>query len=476
MSFDSERFVWKLKRRLNNRLSSFSDSQAEKFGNLSIVGMGRLLWNQHMQKTTANSICIYTATLLATALTPFVSTAQEWHADTDQYSVQQLTFGPGNHFFGYIGHAGTVPWNRSGRYILALQTTFNDHMPEIHEPADILLLDTQNQYAPKKIAETRGWNPQQGAMMYWNPAAPETEFFFNDRDPDDGTVFTALFDISRGKNGTRLKEYRFPESPIANSGVARSGSHFLAVNYGRLARCRLVTGYAGLNDWSSAETAPENDGIFKVDVNSGMRNLLVSYRQLQSVICQEMVGAEQYHLFINHTLWNQSDSRIYFYARANFKSRLPKIDAPFTIDADGSNLTRHPYFGGHPEWDNNNIMIGAKDNRQIRYDTSTKKIVGLVGKPGTFPNPGGDIAFDSSGHWFVNGHKRKDLKQTFFTILNRKSNRIIRTEGFPIGDVVSGTLRVDPAPRWNRESNQILIGAYDTQSRTRQLFLLTLKI
>ena len=43
--------------------------------------------------------------------------------------VEQLTAGPKHHFFGYIGHAGTCPWNRSGRYIVALQTDFQDHMP-----------------------------------------------------------------------------------------------------------------------------------------------------------------------------------------------------------------------------------------------------------------------------------------------------------------------------------------------------------
>jgi len=46
---------------------------------------------------------------------------------------EQITFGPKNHFFGYIGHVGTVPWNQSGRYIVALRTEFVDRMPG---PAD----------------------------------------------------------------------------------------------------------------------------------------------------------------------------------------------------------------------------------------------------------------------------------------------------------------------------------------------------
>ena len=123
-------------------------------------------------------------------------------------------------------------------------------MPQPTEPAEILLLDTMDEYRARKVDETRGWNLQQGTMFYWNPEAPDTQFFFNDRDPADGTIFTVLFDISRDE---RVREFRFPDSPVANSGVAQTGGSFLALNYGRLARLRLVTGSAGSADWSQAE-------------------------------------------------------------------------------------------------------------------------------------------------------------------------------------------------------------------------------
>jgi len=179
------------------------------------------------------------------------------------YTVRQITPGPDHHLFGYIGHAQTIPWNASGRYLLALRTGFDDHLPTVDDPADILLLDAAHDYRPRKVAETRGWNFQQGTMFYWNPAAEETQFFFSDRDPNDGTLFTVLFDIESNR---RLREYRFADRPVANSGVAPAGGAFLALNYGRLARLRPVTGYAGLEDWSAKDTAPENDGVFKIDV------------------------------------------------------------------------------------------------------------------------------------------------------------------------------------------------------------------
>ena len=49
--------------------------------------------------------------------------------DTGGYKIRQISFGPSNHLFGYIGHARTIPWNRSGRYVLSLRSNFQDHMP-----------------------------------------------------------------------------------------------------------------------------------------------------------------------------------------------------------------------------------------------------------------------------------------------------------------------------------------------------------
>ena len=149
--------------------------------------------------------------------------------------VEQITFGPKHHFFGYIGQSKTIPWNAGGRYIVALRTGYHDHMPEPDAAADIVLVDTARANKVVRVDQTRAWNFQQGTMFYWNPTSPETQFFFNDRDPDTNRIFTVLFDINENK---RLREFRFPDAPVGNSGVAQDGSAFLAINYGRMARLR----------------------------------------------------------------------------------------------------------------------------------------------------------------------------------------------------------------------------------------------
>ena len=45
-------------------------------------------------------------------------------SDSFELEVEQITHGPKHHFFGYIGQSQTIPWNQSGRYIVALRNGF----------------------------------------------------------------------------------------------------------------------------------------------------------------------------------------------------------------------------------------------------------------------------------------------------------------------------------------------------------------
>ena len=60
-------------------------------------------------------------------------------------------------------------------------------------------------------------------MMYWNPDAPDTQFFFNDRDPATNRVFCVLFDIEQNR---RVREYRFQDTPFGNGGIRQNGGSF----------------------------------------------------------------------------------------------------------------------------------------------------------------------------------------------------------------------------------------------------------
>ena len=382
--------------------------------------------------------------------------------------IEQLTSGEKHHFFGYIGQCLTIPWSADGRYILGLEIDRIDRLPTPQEFATVILVDTEKNNKIIRLDRCHAWNPQQGTMFYWHPRKPKTQFFFNDRDVETGKVFTVLYDIEKKK---RVREYRFDDTPMGNGGVAADGSAFLAINYGRLARLRLVTGYPEALDWSKDEIAPANDGIFVVDIETGKKRLLVSYRQLEKKIKLRNPRFEHSGLFINHTLWNRHGNRVYFFARAGWddKSKGKRTNIPFSIHIDGSNLQLHEkHIGGHPEWAEETVLIGREKNRQILYDMENKRIVGQIGTPEMFPDPEGDISLSPDGNWFVNGYKQKN--KNYYAVYRRSDGAFVRSEGIDKGRY-SGNIRIDPAPRWNRTNDAILIPGI-AKNRTRQMFVL----
>ena len=392
-------------------------------------------------------------------------------AETPSFELkaEQVTSGTQHHFFGYIGQCQTIPWNASGRYILGMEFDHIDRMPRPDEAAVIILVDTHQENRIIRLDRTHAWNPQQGTMFYWNPLAAETQFIFNDRDVQTGKVFAVLYDIEKRK---RIREYRDDQAPIGNGGVAQKGGAFLGINYGRLARLRAVTGYPETLDWSRKDNAPRHDGIFVVDINIGTKRLLVSYRQLADKLRKLYPDIDDTALFINHTLWNRTGDRVYFFARGNWEKRSKvrtKINTPFSIHIDGTGLTMHDrHIGGHPEWAEGHLLIGASKEDQILYDVDTQEVVGQLGTPEIFPNPEGDISLSPDGRLFANGYKKGTENR--YVVYRRSDGAYVRSEGLDKGEY-SGDIRIDPAPRWNRANNAILVPGI-AENRTRQMFVI----
>ncbi|REK18850.1 MAG: hypothetical protein DWQ37_03325 [Planctomycetota bacterium] len=392
-------------------------------------------------------------------------------AEGPTLEVRQLTHGPRHHFFGYIGQCLTTPWNASGRYILSLRTTFHDRMPEPGEAAEIVLIDTHDDDRILPIEKTRAWNFQQGTMFYWNPDQPETQFFFNDRDPDNQRVFSVLYDIERKR---RVREYRFADASVANGGVAPGGGFFLAINYGRMARLRPVTGYPGAADPTAATAAPDTDGIFRVDIESGKHALLVSFRQLRELLRDRFSKIDEAEFYINHTLASRTGKYVYFFARARYAGNPMAVNVPCSIRSDGTELTAHEYIGGHPEWDRGTTVIGAREGRQVLYDVERQAIVGQIATPEIIGDPGGDIALSPDADWLACGYATPGTNENEYVLFRRSDGVHARVGGFSRGPYTRGKLRIDPAPRWNRDQTAVLVPGV-TEDGTRQLYLIEIQ-
>lgn len=381
--------------------------------------------------------------------------------------VKQITTSPSHHFFGYVGHALTIPWNESNRYIVSLRADFYKRMPKKGEAVEIVIIDTKKNFKVIPLDKTFAWNLQQGTMLYWNPNVLETQFFFNDLDPETGLVFTVLYDIKKRK---RIREYRFGNESIANGGIAPGGEFFAGINYGKITRSREIISYAGAKDWTEGGAAnPDNDGLFKINIGTGERQLLVSYSRLAKFL---QIDDPDYPIYVHHTLWNRNNDRIIFIVRGKGDEKRPNKwpNVGCVIHSDGTGLGLIEY-GGHPEWFDGNILILPGDGNFNLYDVDTKKVVGNIGEKGAFASPGGDNAYSPDGKWYVGSHKNEDRRGYTFYCFENKSYIYSPTLQTFSGSERNGVTRIDGAPRWNRTSDAILVGGV-ADDGSRQLFII----
>ena len=381
--------------------------------------------------------------------------------------VQQITTGPKHHLFGYVGHAMTIPWNESNRYIVSLRTDFYKRMPRKGEAAEIVMIDTKKNFKVIPLDKTFAWNLQQGTMLYWNPNSPKTQFFFNDLDPETGLVFTVLYDIKKRK---RVREYRFGNESIANGGIAPGGEYFAGINYGKITRSREIISYAGAQDWTEGGPAnPDNDGLFKINIATGERQLLASYSRLAEFL---QIDDPDYPIYVHHTLWNRNSDRIIFVVRGKGdekrRNKWPNVGCVISSDGTGLGLIE---YDGHPEWFEGSTLVLPGDGNYNLYDVDTKKVVGNIGEKGIFPSPGGDNAYSPNGKWYVGSHKVEDKRgYTFYRFADKSyvNSPTIQTYS---GGVQHGVTRIDGAPRWNRTSDAVLVGGV-ADDGSRQLFII----
>ena len=390
--------------------------------------------------------------------------------------IRQITFGPRHHFFGYIGHVRTIPWNRSGRYIVGLANLVSgSHAGGSARPPKSCCLTPQRDYSRQRPSNKHEHGiPSKGPCSTGTPNRPETQFFFNDRDPGIATRFSPCCSIFPKDGGWR--EYRFPETPFGNSGVAQGGGSFLGLNYGRMSRLRPVTGYPGAYDWTTGANHPDNDGVFKVDTatKKGQADRLLPAAPGRAARLPS----------------RGRDDRIVHQPYAVEPGRGPYIFlCPRQLRRAAGASTGCRLHGESGRHEPPTATVGAwaatpsgspdiawwaqAGGRQVIYDTDRQEIAGTLGDRTILPSPGGDIALSPDGRLFVNGYRRNGI--AYDAILRRSDSAHVRTRGFDIRPWINGETRCDPAPCWNRDGTQILFPAIaGDPGKTRQMFLIRL--
>ncbi len=233
--------------------------------------------------------------------------------------TRAITRGPLNHWFGYYDKREFDPTNR---YVLSNQTSFEGRAPTGDDAIKVGFVDTGDNDAWHEIGTSRAWGWQQGCMLQW-VGDRGNRILWNDR---EGESFVCrIYSLAD-------QSVRTLPRPIYT--ISRDGRFALSVDFRRIDNLRPGYGYDGLADPNVAVRAPEDSGIWHVDLQTGQDRLIMSLADVASIPWPDGdTHSDAWHYF-NHLLINPSGTRFIVLHRYR-----PEFN-PQTLEFKGSFVTR----------------------------------------------------------------------------------------------------------------------------------------
>lgn len=411
-----------------------------------------------------------------------------------------------HHFFGYYDKC---PWSADGRFLLALEADFIDHLPLPTDAASVGVIDLKGEGTFKKIAETRAWNWQQGCMLQWLGPDYKSRVIFNDF--RGGKFVSVIFNVIDGREECII--------PFPVYAVHPSGGYAVSLNFSRLDEVREGYGYKGVQDASVSGERPDNDGIYFIDLGKGIARLMMSLAQICEF--QPVRSMSEGKHWVDHATLNPSGSKFAFLHRWQLKdrgmySRLCVMDfdpvAPASVRKLPFRILLDSGMASHFTWKSDSELlvwgrpVGTSTlvgktalarkifvpiyhklfrsspalRQKISGDTFLLFNLNDV-REGDVPKPvpvargvvqeDGHCSFSPDGKWLLTdtypdgGHYRR------LVLFNIRSHELIEIGKFyslPDGvkeDWDLSALRADLHPRWSRDGQQICFDSVHEGSR-----------
>ena len=372
-----------------------------------------------------------------------------------QARIRSLSRPPLHHFFGYYA---VNAWDKSGRYHLALETDFHDHRPRVGDVAQVGLLDSTNGQF-ERLSQTAAFNLQQGSMMFWIDAGAGEEFTHNDW--EDGRLVSRAINPHSG--GRRTIDG-------ALAAVSPAGPVGIGLNFARMALCRPVVGYAGPLRADQIQRIPDDDGLWRLDLATGRRELMLSIAQVIAARRVELTGPA----WFNHVYINPAGRRVMFVCRIRttpMDQESEWVTSMWTVNLDGTGLHCQIPYGhwvSHFAWlDDRRILVSTDAPGEPEFYSVTD------GQDDFKPFGGGVLtghaAFSPNGRWIVfdTGPDRQSRRQV--ALYDLVTQRHLSLGHFHHPPPFRGDIRCDPHPRWRADGRAITFDSI--HEGTRQIYL-----
>ena len=241
---------------------------------------------------------------------------------TAELPVRAVTRGPRFHWFGYYDK---LQFDPSGRFLLGMEVGFEHRSPLPDDAIKVGLIDLEDGDRWTELGETRAWCWQQGCMLQWRPGS-DSEVVWNDRDGD--RFVCRVLDVRTGDRRT-LPGPVYTLTPDGRTGFAP--------DFARVNEMRPGYGYCGLPDLHADEIAPGAAGIWRMDLESGVAELIVPLAEVAGLPWRQgdFTGAKHY---FNHLLVNPDGTRLEFLHRWGTEGGNRWATRMLTVAPDGSDL------------------------------------------------------------------------------------------------------------------------------------------
>jgi len=248
-------------------------------------------------------------------------------------TVRTITRPPGFHWFGYYDKLQVDP---SGRYALGMAVDFEHRTPRADDVIRIGMVDLEDDDRWIELDSSRAWCWQQGCMLQWIPSS-QSKILWNDRQDDRFVCHT--MDV-------KTRQRRIIPHPIYALGP--DGRSAVSADFRRIQAMRPGYGYVGPADPLAHELAPRESGIFRVDLESGRQELIVSLADVAAIAYPHGDLSAMKHYF-NHLLVSPDGRRFVFLHRwrgpgqRSFGTRMltARLDGTEVRVIDHSGRTSH---------------------------------------------------------------------------------------------------------------------------------------
>ena len=374
-------------------------------------------------------------------------------------AVRAITGGPKFHWFSYYDK---LQFDPSCRYVLGMEVDFEHRSPRPDDVIKIGMVDLNGGETWTQLGESRAWCWQQGCMLQWRPGS-KNEIIWNAR--QDGRFVCHILNVHSGKKRT-LPHPVYTVSPDGRTAVAP--------DFRRVQDMRGGYGYAGLADPHADDTAPKDSGIFRIDLETGSRELIISLAEIAKFGSIPGDPKDAKHYF-NHLLFNTDGSRFIFLHRWRATGLRSFGTRMLTAGADGGDICVVDPHGktSHFIWrDPKHILAWAwhpsQGNAFYLYEDRTENVE-VVGKGIMTKN--GHCTYLPGSKWILNDiYPDKERNQNVY-LYNTATGKTVSLGNFHSPQQYTGEWRCDTHPRFSPDGRSVVIDS-PHGGNGRQMYLI----